>query len=187
MLLSKIAENTSESEIDGGMAMKFSSFLMGGIVGAAAVMYLSGRNKSMLWSALTSSGSLGNMMNQTNDRADANKANFNGLSPFANSGNQARGMTNGNNANNANNSNQTNAAGNNANNSNQTNAAGNNANNSNQTNAASPASNLKKNGAKQNADGMYKVSDIVNQDPKLKSQVQEIMANGSQKEQHQLQ
>jgi hypothetical protein len=174
MLLSKIAENTSESEIDGGMAMKFSSFLMGGIVGAAAVMYLSGRNKSMLWSALTSSGSLGNMMNQTNDRADANKANFNGLSPFANSGNQARGMTNGNNANNANNSNQTNAAGNNA-------------NNSNQTNAASPASNLKKNGAKQNADGMYKVSDIVNQDPKLKSQVQEIMANGSQKEQHQLQ
>lgn len=57
--------------------MKFGSFLLGGLVGAAAVVYLNNRSKSMLFSAFNSNNqSIGNMMDKAKDKftADANTA-----------------------------------------------------------------------------------------------------------------
>lgn len=53
--------------------MKLGSFLLGGLVGAAAVVYLNNKSKSMLFSALSSNQSVGNMMDKAKDR-------FNGAS-----------------------------------------------------------------------------------------------------------
>ncbi|NOU97587.1 hypothetical protein GC093_30825 [Paenibacillus sp. LMG 31456] len=53
--------------------MKLGSFLFGGLVGAAAVVYLNNKSKSMLFSALSSNQSVGNMMDKAKDR-------FNGAS-----------------------------------------------------------------------------------------------------------
>ncbi|MFE5317140.1 hypothetical protein ACFQ88_00390 [Paenibacillus sp. NPDC056579] len=39
--------------------MKFGSFLLGGLVGAAAVIYINNKSKSMLFSAMSSNQSLG--------------------------------------------------------------------------------------------------------------------------------
>jgi len=51
--------------------MKFGSFLFGGLVGAAAVVYFNKKSKSMLFSALTSNQSLGNVMDKTKKSANA--------------------------------------------------------------------------------------------------------------------
>ncbi|MCR8634431.1 hypothetical protein [Paenibacillus radicis (ex Xue et al. 2023)] len=57
--------------------MKLGSFLFGGLVGAAAVVYLNNKSKSMLLSAFSSNNqSVGNMMDKAKDR-------FNGASDSA--------------------------------------------------------------------------------------------------------
>ncbi|MDF2961058.1 MAG: hypothetical protein K0S39_2793 [Paenibacillus sp.] len=49
--------------------MKVGSFLFGGLVGAAAVIYLNNKSKSMLFSAFTSNNqSVGNMMDRAKDK-----------------------------------------------------------------------------------------------------------------------
>lgn len=48
--------------------MRFGSFLMGGLIGAAAVMYFSGRNKPMFWSAGANSDLLGSVLNLSSDK-----------------------------------------------------------------------------------------------------------------------
>ncbi|OXM88093.1 hypothetical protein [Paenibacillus rigui] len=49
--------------------MKFGSFLLGGLVGAAAVVYFNNKSKSMLLSAFTSNNqSLGHVMDKAKDR-----------------------------------------------------------------------------------------------------------------------
>ncbi|MBD0380624.1 hypothetical protein [Paenibacillus sedimenti] len=48
--------------------MRFSTFLLGGIAGAAAVIYLNRRSKSLLFSAFTSpTESMGKVMNKAKD------------------------------------------------------------------------------------------------------------------------
>ncbi|CAG7611854.1 hypothetical protein PAESOLCIP111_01446 [Paenibacillus solanacearum] len=128
--------------------MRFGSFLLGGIVGAAAVVYFSNRNKSMLWSVLSKNGSVGSMMNMNsanNDKSDSAKSKFNDTPAFSKS-------------------------------------------------AASTGESHSAKSAK-NSDyeevfssgSLGKVSDIVNQDPKLKSQVEDILSGNKQKEELQVQ
>lgn len=50
--------------------MRVGAFLLGGLVGAAAVVYLSNRNKSMFGAALGSSDSVSQFMNMTSESSD---------------------------------------------------------------------------------------------------------------------
>ncbi|CAG7641482.1 hypothetical protein ACFQI7_11700 [Paenibacillus allorhizosphaerae] len=130
--------------------MRFGSFLFGGIVGAAAVVYLSNRNKSMLWSVLTKNGSLGSMMNQTNsDKSESAKTKLNDTPAFSKSA----------------------------------------ASSGQASQSSSPAKSAKGSDYEEVFSSGHgnKVSDIVNQDPNLKSQVEEILTSNKQKEQLQVQ
>lgn len=52
-----------KTNLTGGMDMRIGAFLLGGLAGAAAVVYLSNRNKQMLAGALNSSDSVSHFMN----------------------------------------------------------------------------------------------------------------------------
>ena len=126
--------------------MRFGSFLFGGIVGAAAVVYFSNRNKSMLWSVLSKNGSVGSMMNSANnDKSDSAKSKFNDTPAFSKS------------------------------------AAATGESHSTKSAKTSDYEEVFSSGS------LGKVSDIVNQDPKLKSQVEDILSGNKQKEELQVQ
>ncbi|TVY11583.1 hypothetical protein [Paenibacillus cremeus] len=77
--------------------MRFGAFLLGGLVGAAAAVYLTGKSKPMLWSVLGKNDALGSMMmNSMNDKSDKSKSKFGDSSGSAKSnasfqGNKAKG------------------------------------------------------------------------------------------------
>lgn len=67
------------------MAMRFGSFLLGGLVGAAAVVYFNNRSKSMLLSTFAGNHqSFGNVMGKMNDKLKNKSTNeeFNKENPF---------------------------------------------------------------------------------------------------------
>lgn len=106
--------------------MRIGTFLLGGLVGACAAVYLSNRAKPMLWSAIANSTGLGNVMNQARSKM----------------GQAASGFTG--------------------------------------SQAASPASGSKPapGSEQQQAGGLDKVQSMVNQDPQVKAQVNEILNAG---------
>ncbi|MCZ8520569.1 MULTISPECIES: hypothetical protein [Paenibacillus] len=54
--------------------MKLSTFLLGGIVGAAAAVYLSNRKGPMLFSALSSSDAMGSLLSAGQDKKEKDKS-----------------------------------------------------------------------------------------------------------------
>lgn len=48
--------------------MKLGSFLLGGVVGAAAAVYFSNRSKPMLWSAMMSADGFGGVVNKAKSK-----------------------------------------------------------------------------------------------------------------------
>lgn len=60
--------------------MRIGAFLLGGLAGAAAVVYLSGRNKSMFGAALSSSDSVSQFMNMGTESSDTTSKTKSGTS-----------------------------------------------------------------------------------------------------------
>ncbi|UUZ79482.1 hypothetical protein LJK88_30610 [Paenibacillus sp. P26] len=58
--------------------MRIGTFLLGGLVGACAAVYLSNRAKPMLWSAIANSTGLGNVMNQARSKMGQAASGFTG-------------------------------------------------------------------------------------------------------------
>jgi hypothetical protein len=138
--------------------MRMGTFLLGGIVGAIAVVYFN-RNNSMLMSNISQAGqSVGNMMNKARNT-------ISNTDMMTSSSNNSRtsGMNTSTSGMNANTSNQ------NANTSNQ------NANSSNQ-NANSGVSTA----SGKTSDHLSKVETIVKNDPNLKNKVDEILKENKQ-------
>ncbi|WP_372812977.1 hypothetical protein [Paenibacillus sp.] len=120
--------------------MRLGAFLFGGLVGAAAAIYVANKTKPFAWSAWTGSDLASSFLNATGNQSGNSKKNTAEAQP---SFKQAS------------------------------------------TTTASPAKSNKKETAIDEdlfkADGLNKVGDIVNQDPKLRAAVDEIMAGNSQK------
>jgi hypothetical protein len=76
-----IVKNIIEIKMDGGMIVRVGAFLFGGLVGAAAVIYLNNKSKSMLLSAFSSNNT--DLMNNSHAGKFATDANKSPGSPFA--------------------------------------------------------------------------------------------------------
>jgi hypothetical protein len=148
------------------MAMRLGAFFLGGIVGAAATIYLSNKNKNLMMSAFSSKNdSFGEFVDQTVDKA---KKSFIEFIPEAKSA-----------------SSSTNKSASAQNASSNTNA---NATASASSSNASSSSSAKKSNNKSNEADLDKVEDIVSKDPKLKAEVDEILVkNGEKQTSYQLQ
>ncbi|WP_284640292.1 hypothetical protein [Paenibacillus silviterrae] len=122
--------------------MRLGAFFLGGIVGAAATIYLSNKNKNMMMSAFSSKNdSFSDLVDQTVDKAKKTFIEFIPESKSTSASASASGTNN--------------------------------------KSASASKSNMK--AGKSDEAGLDRVEDIVAKEPKLKSQVDEILSKNGEK------
>ncbi|MFC0214890.1 hypothetical protein ACFFK0_21000 [Paenibacillus chartarius] len=143
--------------------MRIGTFLLGGIVGAATVIYLSDKqNRSMMFQAIANPDSLGKMLNKTKDKAMDTIMNATiGAGLGGKSGSSASAFNSG--------------AGASSSSPMSTTTTTSFTSTAPRTNSASPASMNASSGSSQG--GLDQVQNIVNQDPELKRTVNEILSD----------